>query len=34
MAAAAGIMKQSKAMKPNYESVDIAATDFPLKIYL
>jgi hypothetical protein len=31
MAAVEGIMKQSKAMKPNYDLVDTAATDLAFK---
>ena len=34
MAAVEGIVKQSKATKPNSDLVDIATTDLPLKIYL
>jgi hypothetical protein len=34
MAAVEGIVKQSKATKPNSDLVDTATTDLPLKIYL
>ena len=32
MAAVAGITKQSKAMKPNHDLVDTAATDISLQL--